>query len=79
MFAEAVHSHKALRYLDVSDNAIKSQDFIYLFKPISKGVSKIAEMHMKNNLIGGDDINIILLCSSQNLRVLDLSGNNLDN
>ena len=70
--ADAIHRHKVLTYLDLSSNQICNQGFKKLFQAISQDDSQIKELHLRANLIGGDEINSMLFCDSVALKVLDL-------
>ena len=58
---------------------IANESFLAIFKPVASGDSKLEEIHLSGNLIGGsgNDLNTSLMCSSRHLKVLDLSMNKL--
>ena len=73
--ASAIESHRSLSYLDVSANKIGNQEFVKLFHAVSR--SQISTFHFRKNRIGGNKIDHVLFCRSQNLRVLNLTQNRL--
>lgn len=72
-FSNAIATHKTLKYLDISDNRIGNYEFAKLFTAVQNKESKISTFHCRKNRIGGNKIDKMLFCHSQNLQVLDLS------